>query len=217
MKIEFDDFVIEYDVKYSKGQKTILTMDSNGFVSIKVPKNTSQEKIMDFIKQNSEAIRQGRENISKEKDRFKSKTYGSEGKFLHLGKEFFLYDLIDTKGLNEDELKENLKKFYISSCKKIINQRVKIYQDQLRVKAKSIQVDESKTKWGACTSKKQITFNYRLAMAPLECIDYVVVHELCHLLHMNHERSFWRKVGSVLPDYKKRQEYLKRYGVTMTL
>ena len=217
MKVEFEDFVIEYDVKYSKGQKIILTMDSNGFVTINVPKNTSQKTIVGFIKQNAEAIKQGRENIAKEKDRFKAKVYGNKGKFLHVGKEFFLDDLIDTKGLNEDELKINLKKFYISSCKKIVNQRVAIYQDQLRVKPKSVQVNESRTKWGACTSSKQITFNYRLAMAPLECIDYVVVHELCHILHMNHERSFWRKVGSILPDYKIRQEYLKRYGATMTL
>ncbi len=217
MKVKFDDFVIECDVQYSKGQKISLTMDSLGFVSIKVPQNTNQETIVNFIKQHAEVIKQERENISKEKDKFRAKTYVSEGKFLHLGKEFFLEDLIETKELTEDELKINLKKFYISSCKKIVNQRVKIYQDQLRVKPKSIEVDESKIRWGSCTSSKKITFNYRLAMAPLESIDYVVVHELCHLLHMNHDRSFWRKVGSVLPDYKKRQEYLQRYGATMTL
>ena len=217
MKINFKDFVIEYDVQYGKGQKILLTMDSIGFVSIKVPQNTSQKTIVDFITQNAEVIKQGRENISKEKDRFRAKTYGSEGKFLHLGKEFFLEDLIETNGLTEDELKINLKKFYISSCKKIVNQRVKIYQEQLRVKPKSIEIDESKVKWGSCTSNKKITFNYKLAMAPLESIDYVVVHELCHIIHMNHERSFWRKVGSILPDYKKRQEYLQRYGATMTL
>ena len=217
MKIKFKDFTIEYDVQYSKGRKLLLTMDSVGFVSIKVPQNTSQKTIVDFITQHAEAIEQGRKNISKEKDRFRTKTYGNEGKFLHLGKEFFLEDLIETNGLTEDELKINLKKFYILNCRKIVNQRVKIYQDQLKVKPKSIEVDESKVRWGSCTSSKKITFNYRLAMAPLESIDYVVVHELCHLLHMNHDRSFWRKVGSVLPDYKKRQEYLQRYGATMTL
>lgn len=217
MKVKFKDFTIEYDVQYGKGQKILLTMDSIGFVSIKVPQNTSQKAIVDFITQHAEVIKQERKNISKEKDRFRAKAYGNEGKFLYLGKEFFLEDLIETKGLTEDELKINLRKFYILSCKKIVSQRVKIYQEQLKVKPKSVEVDESKIRWGACTSNKKITFNYRLAMAPLESIDYVVVHELCHLLHMNHERSFWRKVGSILPDYKKRQEYLQRYGATMTL
>ena len=125
--------------------------------------------------------------------------------------------MVEDSSIQQAAMIINLKKFYISSCKKIVNQRVKIYQEQLRVKPKSIQVDESKVKWGSCTSNKKITFNYKLAMAPLESIDYVVVHELCHIIHMNHERSFWRKVGSILPDYKKRQEYLQRYGATMTL
>lgn len=146
-----------------------------------------------------------------------NKLYNGEGKFLYLGKAFFLNELIDTEDLTEEELIINLKKFYISSCKKIVNQRVKLYQKQLRVKPKNIKVDESSTKWGACTSSKKISFNYRLVMAPMESIDYVVVHELCHLLHMNHDRSFWRKIGSVLPDYKKRQEHLEKYGSLMKL
>lgn len=143
--------------------------------------------------------------------------YNGEGKFLYLGRAFYLHELIDTENLSQEELIINLKKFYIQSCKKIVNQRVKVYQGELKVKAKSIKVDESTTKWGSCTRGKKITFNYRLAMLPMETIDYVVVHELCHLLHMNHERSFWRKVGSVLPDYKKRRELLEKYGLVMTL
>ena len=130
---------------------------------------------------------------------------------------YFLNELIETQGLSEEELKIKLKKFYIKSFKKIVNKRVKLYQEELRVKAKSIEVNESISKWGACTSTKKITFNYRLVMAPMESIDYVVVHELCHILHMNHDRSFWRKIGSVLPDYKKRQAYLENYGSLMKL
>lgn len=217
MRVEFEDFVVEYYVQYGKGKKILLSMDSVGFVSVKAPNNTSEIEIVDAIKQHAKVIKQRQQAISKTKDIFREKSYDGEGKFMHLGKEFFLDELIDTKDLTEDELRISLKKFYISSCKKIINQRVKVYQEQLRVKPKSIEVDESKGKWGACTSDKKITFNYRLAMAPVESIDYVVVHELCHLLHMNHERSFWRKIGSILPDYKKREEYLERYGPLMTL
>lgn len=147
---------------------------------------------------------------------FKNKSQDSEKKFLYLGKTCFLYQLIDTKDLTEDELSIRLKKFYITECKKIVIKRVKFYQAQLRVKPKSIEIDESKTKWGSCNSNKKLTFNYRLAMTPPELIDYVVVHELCHILHMNHDRSFWRKIGSIIPDYKKREDYLKIYGMFMS-
>ncbi|RED65643.1 uncharacterized protein DUF45 [Cohnella lupini] len=133
-------------------------------------------------------------------------------KFLYQGKPYYLNELIETTPLNEDELKKILKKFYFSSCKKIVAERITGYQTQLRVKPKAIEVIESRTKWGSCSSSKKLAFNYRLAMAPVEVIDYVIVHELCHLLHMNHDRSFWRRVGSLMPDYKMKQEYLETYG-----
>ena len=138
-------------------------------------------------------------------------------KLLYMGKEYMIEELIKASDLEEEESEKRLKKFYISSCKKIVGERIKIYQQQLRVKPKAIEVVESNKQWGSCNSNREITFNYRLVMAPLEIIDYVVVHELCHLLHMNHDRSFWRRVGSILPDYKKRQEFLNMYGNYLTL
>jgi predicted metal-dependent hydrolase len=146
-----------------------------------------------------------------------TRVYEDKGKFLYLGKECFLHELIETSELKEEELNKNLKKFYFSSCKKIVGERIKIYQKQLGVKYKSIEIVESRTKWGSCSSDKKLTFNYRLAMAPLVVIDYVIIHELCHLLHMNHDRSFWRRVGSIMPDYKEKQEFLSKYGHVMTL
>ena len=138
-------------------------------------------------------------------------------KLLYMGKEYLIEELIMAKDLEEEEAEKRLKKFYITSCKKIVAERIKIYQQQLRVKPKIIEVVESKKQWGSCNTKRELTFNYRLVMAPIEIIDYVVVHELCHLLHMNHDRSFWRLVGSILPDYKKRQEFLNLYGCALTL
>jgi predicted metal-dependent hydrolase len=156
-------------------------------------------------------------NIAEAREASKTRDYQDNGKFLYLGKEYFLHELIDSSELNEEELKRNLKKFYFSSCKKIVGERINIYQIQLRVKPKTIEVIESRTKWGSCSSDKKVSFNYRLAMAPIEIIDYVVIHELCHLIHMNHDRSFWRRVGSIMPDYKEKQAYLARHGHSMML
>lgn len=217
MRVEFNDFSIEYNVTYGKGRKISINIDSVGFITVKAPNNTGEEIIVNAIKQNGKLIKKRLDEISRFNNRLEEKSYDENGKFLHFGKEYFLNELINTAGLNEEELRANLKKFYIASLKKIVVERIKIYQNMIGVKPKLIEVAESKSKWGSCTSSKKITFNYRLAMAPIEAIDYVVVHELCHLKHMNHDRSFWRLLGSVLPDYKKREEYLQRYGQFMTL
>lgn len=146
-----------------------------------------------------------------------TRVYQAKEKVLYLGKAYYLHELIEIGELSEEELKKNLKKFYISRCKKIVGERIPIFQKQLRVKPKTIEVVESISKWGSCDSNKNITFNYRLAMAPIEVIDYVIIHELCHLLHMNHDRSFWRRVGSVMRDYKEKQDFLAKYGQLLTL
>ncbi|BBH22442.1 zinc metalloprotease [Paenibacillus baekrokdamisoli] len=184
---------------------------------VKVPNETSEETIIRAVEHHGKWILEKTHQLAEARKAPKTREYQDQGKFLHLGKEYFLHELIETEELNEEELKKNLKKFYISSCKKIIGERISRYQDQLRVKPKTIEVVESKTKWGSCSSNKNLTFNYRLAMAPIEVIDYVIIHELCHLLHMNHDRSFWRRVGSIMPDYKEKEAYLARHGQSMTL
>lgn len=217
MKIEFENHTIEWNVLYGSRKKLSIHIDSTGHITVKAPNDTSNETIMSAVERHGKRILEKLQAIAAARQAPKTREYQDEGKFLHLGKYYFLHELIDTKERNEDELKNNLKKFYFSSCKKVVAERVKIYQAQLKVKPKSIEVVESRTKWGSCSSDKHLTFNYRLAMAPIEVIDYVVVHELCHLHHMNHDRSFWRRVGSIMPDYKEKEEFLARYGLAMTL
>lgn len=209
MRIDFDDFSIDCNIQYGKRKQLMISIDPTGFITIKAPNNTSEEKIIEAVKPLGNKLKKKMEELEVLRSRFSSKTYDGEGKFLYLGEEYPLNQLINTDGLNDEEQKASLKKFYISDCKRIIGERLKVYQDQLGLTPKEFKIDESKSRWGSCSSEKKLTFNYRLVMAPMECIDYVVVHELCHLQHMNHDRSFWRLVGSVLPDYKEMQEYLK--------
>lgn len=100
------------------------------------------------------------------------------------------------------DISEDFKKFYIKECKKLISERLKLYQPNIKVKYKSFSIENEKNKWGSCNSSKHLTFNWKLILFPIEAIDYVVVHELCHLMHMNHDRSFWRLVGKIQPQYK---------------
>lgn len=75
-----------------------------------------------------------------------------------------------------------------------------------------ITVRDQKTRWGSCSSTGTLSFNYRLMFAPPRVLDYVVIHELCHLTHMNHSREFWNLVASVMPEYKIHRNWLKELG-----
>ena len=217
MKVEIENEIIEFNVQYGNRKKLSIHIDSFGFITVKAPKDTSKEIIVSAIESKGKWILEKIHEIEVARETPKAREYHAQGKFLYLGKECFLHELIDSSELNEEVLKRNLKKFYINSCKTIVEERIKIYQKQLKVKPKIIEIVESKAKWGSCSSDKKLTFNYRLAMAPIEVIDYVIIHELCHLLHMNHDRSFWRRVGSIMPDYKEKEEYLARHGHSMSL
>jgi len=217
MKIEFEHQTIEFNIQYGSGKKLAIQMDSIGRITVKAPKGTSEEIIMKAVEHHGKWIVEQLQNFAKSRENTGPREYQEAGKFLHLGKEHALHQLIETDGLSEEELKKRLKKFYFASCKKIVGKRILDYQSQLGVKPKSIEIVESRTKWGSCSSDKKLTFNYRLAMAPLEVIDYVIIHELCHLIHMNHDRSFWRRLGSIMPDYKEKVDYLARHGQSMTL
>ncbi len=217
MKLKFDNNIIEFNVQYGHRTKISIHMDTLGLITVKVPNDVSEESIIKAVQQQGKWILEKSRHIAVVRENQNTREYQNEGKFLYLGKECLLHELIETTDLQEEELQKNLKKFYVSSCKKIVGERIKLFQSQLGVKPKTIEIVESRTKWGSCSADKKITFNYLLAMAPIEVIDYVIIHELCHLLHMNHDRSFWRRVGSVMPDYKEKEEYLEEHGQSMTL
>ena len=118
----------------------------------------------------------------------------------------------------EDEtIKQALKRFYYQNCKSLVEKRIRYYQSSFKVKPRSIRIMDSISRWGTCDSKLQLNFNWKLAMAPLEVIDYIVVHEMCHMVHLNHDRSFWRLVGKMLPDYKERESWLTQSSWKMII
>ena len=97
-------------------------------------------------------------------------------------------------------------------AKKIIPLRVAYYADILGVNYGRIAIRSQKTRWGSCSAKGNLNFNCLLMLVPEEIMDYVVVHELCHLIELNHSSSFWSEVERILPDYKERRKWLKKNG-----
>lgn len=106
--------------------------------------------------------------------------------------------------LTEDDIK--LLKL---KAKEILPKKVEYYSVVMGLKPETVKITSAQKRFGSCSSKKHICFSYILMLYPDEAIDYVVVHELSHLVHMNHSNDFYSLVASVLPDYKKREKLLK--------
>ena len=95
---------------------------------------------------------------------------------------------------------------------KVISVKVKHYAGLMNVQYGRITIRNQKTRWGSCSSKGNLNFNCLLMLAPDEVVDYVVIHELCHLIEMNHSKAFWKQVEQMMPDYKKHRKWLKDHG-----
>lgn len=93
-----------------------------------------------------------------------------------------------------------------------IPERVRYYAEIMKVAYGRITIRNQKTRWGSCSGKGNLNFNCLLMLAPEKVIDYVVVHELCHLIEMNHSKAFWEQVERVMPDYKVQKQWLKDHG-----
>ena len=91
----------------------------------------------------------------------------------------------------------------------MIPERTAYFATLLHVTYGRITIRNQKTRWGSCSSKGNLNFNCLLMLTPDEIIDYIIVHELCHRIHMNHSKEFWAEVERVIPDYKERRKYLK--------
>ena len=117
----------------------------------------------------------------------------------------------------EARLLETYEKRYRKAARLRMEERTAFFHKITGGHYTSITIRDQKTRWGSCSSSGTLSFNYRLIFAPPAILDYVVVHELCHLTHMNHSRDFWNMVESVLPDYKDRRQWLKEHGQELNL
>lgn len=115
--------------------------------------------------------------------------------------------LDEVKPFTDEEIKSLAEK-----AKVIIPERVKYYAPKIGVTYNRITIRCQRTRWGSCSSKGNLNFNCLLALFPLEIIDSVVVHELCHRKHMNHSPQFYAEIEKVFPEYKKWHKWLSDNG-----
>ena len=109
-------------------------------------------------------------------------------------------------------IKAILMQWYKNRARDMISSRVDHYKAMLGVEPSKIAIKDQKTRWGSCSSKGNVNFNWRLVLAPPGIQDYVVIHELCHLKVHSHSARFWSAVSSIIPDYKDRRTWLRKNG-----
>jgi hypothetical protein len=124
-------------------------------------------------------------------------------------------EIIETGGLAA--AKQAFEQYYSQKGQRRFQERVGYYADKVGVQASTLKVKDMGFRWASCGSQGQLNFHWKCMMAPPKIIDYIVVHELCHFYHKNHDDAFWNEVDKILPDYRERKEWLRKHGAGLGL
>ncbi len=118
-----------------------------------------------------------------------------------------------TNSANERVVEQVVTQWYQHEAKNLFKERVAHYAALMGVSPRTVKLSAASTQWGSCTARGSVRLNWQLVRMPLHLVDYVVVHELAHLVEMNHSAGFWRVVEDACPDYKKRRSELRCWGL----
>ena len=206
----------------SKRKTLALIVESDGTLTVRAPFRMKQSDILGFVDSKKAWIEQKQAQIQILE--VQPHQYVEGEKFLFLGDQIPLRILPSGKPtlvLNDSfnititalpQADSIFEAWYKKQAREILTERVLLFSRNHNFKPGKIRISSAKTRWGSCSAKGALSFTWRLVMAPLNVIDYVVVHELCHLKEMNHSKAFWQHVESIMPDYKLKRKWLKENG-----
>lgn len=213
-----------YELTRGKGRTIEIAVLKDGRIKVRVPYRMPGYAVESFLEEKSEWIRKHMEQIREEKEQYTERKFREGEVYFYLGKPYNLRFAGKTKDTvwlcgNEIFMDENvsgekrrrdeLEKWYRKQAKKRIPDRTRCYAEITGESPNRIIVKNQKKRWGSCSSLKNLNFNWKLIMLPQEIIDYVIIHELCHLKEMNHSKRFWQHVEEIMPDYRERRKWLK--------
>lgn len=151
--------------------------------------------------------------IRRKKDYTDGEKFMYQGKIypLHIGdyKKISITDKFNFPEFLTFRIRKEIKDWYLREAKTVITQRVDYWRDTMNTRYAHIRFSDTSSKWGSCSVNNHLQFNWRLIMAPLLVIDYVVVHELAHTVEKNHSRKFWNTVGFYKPAYRQYRKWLR--------
>ena len=198
----------------------------DGLVEVRAPFKIEQKEIDSFVLQKTSWINK-KLSLQNSIKKLIRKKFKNEENFQYLGKDLklkitisenkksyiddkFIYLVLNNNKENfKEKIKEKLETLFRETAKDVFKNKTLNEAKKIKVTPKKIIVRSYKRRWGSCSHKKDISYNWKLIMAPEKIIRYVVIHELCHLVHFNHSRDFWKSVEKIIPDYKSSKEWLK--------
>lgn len=192
-------------------------------IKISIPYFFPKGKVHSFLKEKEAWIRQAQQQLALHTIKHDTNEY------LYLGKRYQLVlrqnqkhiveleDKLYIASTSQKYIKTYLESWYKQQARKLITKRVKHYAHLAGLHYNSVSLMQATTRWGSCSSQKNLSFNWKLIMAPLEVLDYVICHELAHLTELNHSYDFWEKVRKMFPIYRQYRTWLKRHGHTLVL
>jgi predicted metal-dependent hydrolase len=224
----------EYQIRKTTRRKTIsITVYQDNRVLVAAPASMPQNSILQFVEKKSDWVRKnlGR-NLQKPKNIPVPLRFVDGEEILYLGEKCTLRieegspsgvfltngNIIvrahrDTAEENRSEtIREQLVKWYVSRAKDKIEERIRFYAARIGAMPQSVTIKKMKCRWGSCSSKGRINLAWNIIMAPEPILDYLMVHELCHLKHHDHSADYWRLVESILPDHRERRKWLRVNG-----
>ncbi len=229
---------LEYTLKRSNRQTMGISIERDGAVMVKVPHQAELNDIEKFISEKRIWIYQ-KLAVKKTLNRQKPKREFVNGQgFLYLGKSYrlkFIDDALRSQKapkaaplrlwhgyfeLTESE-RANARNHFILWYKKQINKQIKAriprYEKRIGVTVKDVRISDLGNRWASCNHNGVINFNWRSVMAPVWVFDYILVHEMAHLIERGHTGRFWRLISRVIPDYEKHALWLNENGPDLDL
>lgn len=225
-----DGELLTYQYRPRKRKTAQMQIHSKEGLVLTVPNHWSEKDVEKMIENKLSWIRKARAKVSQTLEHRIQPDWQDGDHFLYLGRWIpvrwtlqvsgkpFLslesdgFRLTHSPQNTEIQIRKLVVDWYRDAARQILERRVAHYSGRMGTIPEGIQVKDQKKRWGSCTSKKRVLLNWRLVCAPIEVLDGVVVHELCHITHMNHSKDFWNLVRKQLPDYDVGREWLRRYG-----
>jgi predicted metal-dependent hydrolase len=223
---------IKYTLQRSNRKTASIYIERDGQVSVYVPQDLSKSHLEELLESKRKWIyRNQAEWHDLNATRVQREYVNGEG-FLYLGRTYRLklveeqdhplmlkdgYFCLRANNGYAPDADAAFKEFFRVKEKRRIPERVAFYEDRMGVQSKAVKVIDLKNRWASCSPGGNVNFHWKCMMAPLNVLDYIVVHELAHLIHPNHTDAFWNEVDKVMPDYGDRKEWLRVNGAGMDL